>query len=84
MANHQSAIKRIRQDQKKRLRNRTYKSRLKSEIKKLGALKSKDEAQLQFRRVESLLDKLATKRIIHPNAAANRKAKLARTVANLS
>ncbi len=84
MANHKSAIKRIRQDAKKRLRNRSYKSRLKSEIKKLVATDSKQEAELQFRKVESLLDKLANKRIIHPNAAANRKSKLARSIANLS
>jgi small subunit ribosomal protein S20 len=84
MANHKSAIKRIRQDAKKRLRNRSYKSRLKSEVKKLVATDSKQEAELQFRKVESLLDKLANKRIIHPNAAANRKSKLARSIANLS
>jgi small subunit ribosomal protein S20 len=84
MANHKSAIKRIRQDAKKRLRNRSYKSRLKSEIKKLVATDSKQDAELQFRKVESLLDKLANKRIIHPNAAANRKSKLVRSIANLS
>jgi small subunit ribosomal protein S20 len=84
MANHKSAIKRIGQDAKKRLRNRSYKSRLKSEIKKLVATDSKQDAELQFRKVESLLDKLANKRIIHPNAAANRKSKLVRSIANLS
>lgn len=84
MAQHKSAVKRIRQDEKKRLRNKSYKSKLSTETKKLLEIESKEEAELQFRKVESLLDRLATKRIIHPNNAANQKAKLARSLASLS
>ena len=84
MAQHKSAIKRIRQDEKKRLRNKSYKSRLRSETKKLVELDSKELAEIQFRKVESLLDRLATKRIIHPKNAANQKSKLARSLAKLA
>lgn len=84
MAQHQSAKKRIRQNEKRRLRNRGYKSLLKTEIKKLTSIESKKEAEAQLRQVTSVLDKLVSKNILHKNTAANRKSQLARSVANLS
>lgn len=84
MAQHKSAIKRIRQDEKKRLRNKSYKSKLKTETKKFLALDSKEKAEPQLRVVESLLDRLATKRVIHPNNAANKKSHLAYSLAKLA
>ena len=83
MAHHKSAIKRIRQSERARLRNRSYKSRLKTEMKKLVSLADKDQAVAQYRVVTSLLDRMVGKGIIHRNYAANRKAKLARFVNQL-
>ena len=84
MAQHQSAIKRIRQSERARLRNRNYKSQLRTAIKKLRNLENKEEAETQYKNVTSLLDKLANKGVIHANNAANQKSKLAHFVARLS
>jgi small subunit ribosomal protein S20 len=84
MAHHKSALKRIRQNEKRRLYNRAYKSRMKTEIKKLLAASSKEEAELQFRRVTALLDQMVCKGIIHRNFAANRKSKLAKFVNSMA
>lgn len=84
MAQHKSALKRIRQSERARLRNRGYKSRLRTAIKKLRMLNNKEEAENEYRHVTSLLDKLVAKGIIHRNNAANKKAKLAHFVAQLS
>ena len=84
MAQHKSAIKRIRTSEKARLRNRDYKSQMRTAIKNLRALENKEEAEQQYKTVSSLLDRLACKGIIHPNNAANKKSKLAHHVASLS
>ncbi len=84
MAQHKSAVKRIRQDEKKRLRNKSKKSKLKTETKKFLALETKEKAEPQLRVVVSILDRLATKRIIHPNNAAHKKSQLARSLAKLA
>ncbi len=83
MAHHKSAIKRIRQNERARLRNRSYKSRLKTEMKKLLGLQDKEQAAQQYKLVTSLLDRMVGKGIIHRNYAANRKSKLARYVNQL-
>ena len=83
MANHKSALKRIRSNDKKRLRNRFQHKTARNAIRKLKSLTTKKEANKQFPEVVSLVDKLAKKNIIHANTAANIKAKLARFVASL-
>ncbi len=79
MANHPSALKRIRQNEKKRLRNMSYKSKVKTALKKyLKALDDKaPEASQLLRSAVSLLDKGVSKGIFHANTAS-------RTVARLS
>ncbi len=79
MANHPSALKRIRQNEKKRLRNMSYKSKVKTALKKyLKALEDKaPEASQLLRSAVSLLDKGVSKGIFHANTAS-------RTVARLS
>ncbi|MEX0968343.1 MAG: 30S ribosomal protein S20 [Bacteroidia bacterium] len=84
MAHHASAIKRIRQNAVKRLRNRYYKKTLRNAIKKLRNTHDKAEAQKQLVEVSSMLDKLAKKKMIHRNKAANNKSKLSRLVNSLS
>tara|TARA_B100000927_G_scaffold130789_1_gene105272 strand:+ start:243 stop:494 length:252 start_codon:yes stop_codon:yes gene_type:complete len=83
MANHKSALKRIRSNDKKRLRNRFQHKTARNAIRKLRSLTTKKEANKQFPEVVSLVDKLAKKNIIHANKAANIKSKLARFVASL-
>ena len=83
MANHKSALKRIRSNDKKRLRNRFHHKTARNAIRKLKSLTTKKEANKQFPEVVSLVDKLAKKNIIHANKAANIKSKLARFVASL-
>ncbi|MDA9596795.1 30S ribosomal protein S20 [Flavobacteriaceae bacterium] len=83
MANHKSALKRIRSNDKKRLRNRFQHKTTRNAIRKLKTVTTKKEANKQFPEVVSLVDKLAKKNIIHANKAANLKSKLAKFVASL-
>ncbi len=76
MANHQSAKKRIRQSEKRRLANRYYAVTTRNAIRNLRKLENKDEASEMLPKVTSMLDKLAKKNIIHKNKAANIKSKL--------
>lgn len=84
MATHKSAIKRIRISKKQNLRNRHYKSMMRTAIKKVLSLQSRDGAEEQLRQTVSLLDKLARKGIIHRNKAANLKGRLTRYVNKLT
>lgn len=77
MATHKSAIKRHRQSLKRRAMNRARKTELRTMIKKVRTAKDKENAREAFNKVVSLLDKLATKGIIHKNKASNQKSKLA-------
>ncbi len=83
MAHHKSAIKRIKVNERNRMRNQHYKSMMKSAISKVRSAENKEEAEKQFKQTTSVLDKLATKGIIHRNKAANQKAKLAKYVNKL-
>ena len=76
MANHKSAIKRIRQNNTKRLRNRYFAVSTRSAVRKLREITEKAEAEKMFPEVSSMLDKLAKRNIIHNNKAANLKSKL--------
>ncbi|MGB0789555.1 MAG: 30S ribosomal protein S20 [Marinirhabdus sp.] len=83
MANHKSALKRIRSNETKRLRNRYQHKTARNAMKKLKALTDKKEATELFPKVVSMIDKLAKKNIIHDNKAANLKSQLAKHVAAL-
>ncbi|MBB3123813.1 small subunit ribosomal protein S20 [Mesoflavibacter sabulilitoris] len=83
MANHKSALKRIRSNEAKRLRNRYQHKTTRNAVKKLRDLDNKKEAEELLPSVVSMLDKLAKKNIIHANKAANIKSKLAKHVAAL-
>ncbi|MBX2840320.1 MAG: 30S ribosomal protein S20 [Flammeovirgaceae bacterium] len=84
MANHKSAKKRIRANEAKRLRNRYQLKSTRSAVKKLRSTTDKGEADVLYKKVSSMLDKLAKKNIIHKNNAANKKSKLAKFVASLA
>ena len=78
MANTSSAEKRIRQERKRTIHNRAQRSRLKTAIKKVSSAENDKEAQAALTEVSGLLDRLATRRIIHRNKAARKKSQLAR------
>tara|TARA_B100000749_G_scaffold267717_1_gene244899 strand:+ start:1600 stop:1854 length:255 start_codon:yes stop_codon:yes gene_type:complete len=84
MANHKSAIKRIRQSEKRRLFNKYFHKTARNAVKKLRALTSKKEAAEFFPKVVAMLDKLAKRNIIHKNKASNLKSKLAKHLSTLS
>ncbi|WP_223033064.1 MULTISPECIES: 30S ribosomal protein S20 [Hanstruepera] len=83
MANHKSALKRIRSNEAKRLRNRYKHKTTRNAIKKLRDTTNKKEAEELLVSVSSMIDKLAKKNIIHNNKAANLKSGLAKHVAAL-
>ncbi|MEZ4936860.1 MAG: 30S ribosomal protein S20 [Crocinitomicaceae bacterium] len=77
MANHKSALKRVRSDKAKYLRNRYQHKTARNAVRKLRALTDKKEAEKLLPEVAAMLDKLAKNNIIHKNKAANLKSKLA-------
>ena len=83
MANHKSAIKRIRANAAKRLRNRYQAKTTRTAIKKLRATTTKSEATPLLSKVISMLDRLAKKNVIHKNKASNNKSKLTKFVNGL-
>ena len=83
MANHKSALKRIRSNDKKRLLNRLQHKTTRNSIKKLRDLTKKKDAEKLFPSIISLIDKLAKKNIIHPNKASNLKSKLTKHIESL-
>ena len=83
MANHKSALKRIRNSETKRLRNKYQHKTTRNAIKKLREVTDAKEAQAMFPAVVSMIDKLAKRNIIHDNKAANLKSKLTKHVAAL-
>ena len=84
MANHKSSLKRIRQEQKRRLHNRYYAKTMRNAVRKLRATTDKAAALEMYPNVQKILDKLAKVNIIHKNKASNLKSKLARYIAKLS
>ncbi len=86
MANIKSQIKRNKQNDKARLRNKAVKSSLKSSVRKFReAADAGDvtEASAAMRAACRSLDKAASKGVIHKNQAANRKSAIARRCAGL-
>lgn len=86
MANHKSALKRIRSSAKKYQRNRVVRSKARTEVKKArltiqnGDLETARQATLE---AICTLDKAASKGILHPNNAARRKSRLMKRLAEL-
>ncbi|MDC6404992.1 MULTISPECIES: 30S ribosomal protein S20 [Maribacter] len=83
MANHKSALKRIRRNEAVRLRNRYQHKTTRNAIKKLRTEGNKKDAEALLPSVVSMIDRLAKRNIIHSNKAANLKSKLAKHVAAL-
>lgn len=83
MANHKSALKRIRRNEAVRLRNRYQHKTVRNAIKKLRLEADKEAATEQLPKVISMIDKLTKSNIIHKNKAANLKSKLTLKVSAL-
>jgi small subunit ribosomal protein S20 len=83
MPRHQSAEKRMRQNEKRRKRNQSHKSRVRTKVKDLKSTDDKETARELLNDVKGELDRLAAKGIIHKNKAANRKSKLEKYVNGL-
>jgi small subunit ribosomal protein S20 len=83
MANHKSALKRIRSNETKRQRNRFQHKTTRNAIRDFKALEKKKDAEKKLPLVASMIDKLAKNNIIHANKAANLKSKLAKHTASL-
>lgn len=84
MANHKSALKRIRSNETRRLRNRYQHKTTRNAMKKLRDTTKKADAEKLFPEVVAMLDKLAKNNVIHANKAANLKSGLAKHIAKLS
>ncbi|MDR3047081.1 MAG: 30S ribosomal protein S20 [Bacteroidales bacterium] len=83
MANHKSALKRIRANNKRRLENRYYAKTMRNSLKDIRLISNKEEAASKLPSVTSLIDRLAKKGIIHKNKAANLKSGLMKKVNTL-
>ena len=84
MANHKSSIKRIRQTESRRLRNRYYAKTARNAVRNLRRITDKAEAQAKLVVVSAMLDRLASKKSISKNKVANLKSKLAHHIAKLA
>lgn len=79
MANHKSAWKRIRQNERRRAHNRTYRSRARTLIKQARATIEEGDVQAAIAATKAAvrdLDKAASRGVIHPRNAARRKSRL--------
>ena len=78
MANHKSSLKRIRQNESRREQNKYVAKTTRNAVKKFRETTDKKEVVAALPKVESMLDRLAKKNVIHKNKAANLKSKLAK------
>jgi small subunit ribosomal protein S20 len=77
MANHKSALKRIRQTEKRKLHNRYYAKTMRNAVRKLRSTTDKAKAISMLPKVTKIVDKVAKVHIIHKNKASNLKSKMA-------
>ncbi len=84
MANHKSALKRIRSSEVKRVRNKYHHKTTRNAIRDLRATTDKAAASAQLTTVVAMLDKLAKRNVIHKNKASNLKSGLTLHVNALS
>jgi small subunit ribosomal protein S20 len=84
LANHKSAVKRNLQNQKRRLRNRSVKTRIKGAVKQIDLLGKEGEATNtvadELNTAKSVIDKAAKKGVIHPRTAARKISRLSKKV----
>ena len=84
MPNHKSNFKRMRTNEKARLRNRTLRSRLRSTVKEVREEETPDAAAKKLLDAQQLLDKAASAGLIHKRNADRNKSRLAKAVKKLA
>ena len=84
MANHPSALKRIRQNETRRLHNRYFQKSMRNAVRKFRTLEDKKEANEQLPKLYAMIDKLSKRNMIHKNKAANLKSSITRFANSLS
>jgi small subunit ribosomal protein S20 len=83
MANHKSSLKRIRNSESKRVRNRYQAKTMRNAIRDFLEVTDKKAASTQLPKLASMLDRLAKKSVIHKNKASNLKSELASHINHL-
>ena len=78
MPRTKSAKKQMRQSRRRAAQNRTQRSQLRTALKKIRAAGTGAEAAKAYADATTLLDRAGRKRLIHPNAAARQKSRLAK------
>jgi small subunit ribosomal protein S20 len=73
----------MRQDRKRNVHNRTQRSKLRTAIKKVTGETDQQKAETEMKQTAAMLDRLASRRLIHPNKAARKKSQLAKAVKNM-
>lgn len=84
MPNVKSAEKRMRTNEIRAARNRAFRSKLRTALKRVRGAGSQGDANAALRDATSLLDRAAQKRIIHPNKAARAKSRLVAFIGRLA
>ncbi len=82
MANIKSAIKRNRQNEKRRIANQDVRSRMRTEVKNALAAAGTDTSDETLRRAIKQIDKAANKGVLHKNTAARKKSRLVKQIRN--
>ena len=83
MPQHKSAIKRARQSESRRARNRVHRSKMRTMIKNLRLTEDQAQAREKLNEVKAYVDRMSAKGIIHKNKAAHTKSQLERFVNSL-
>jgi small subunit ribosomal protein S20 len=73
----------MRQDRKRNLHNRTQRSKIRTAVKKVTSETDPQKAETELRETAAMLDRMASRRLIHPNKAARKKSQLAKAVKKL-
>ncbi len=87
MANHKSALKRARQNEIRRLRNKSVKTKVKNivkDVRRSASESSKEEALKKLNIAKSDIDRAAQKGVIHKRAASRKISRLSKLVNNVS
>lgn len=73
----------MRQDRKRNAHNRTQRSKVRTAIKKVTGETDPQKAEVELKETAAMLDRMASRRLIHPNKAARKKSQLAKAVKKL-
>lgn len=84
MANHPSALKRIRQSEVRKIHNRYFQKSMRNAVRQFRTLENKKEATEQLPKLYAMIDKLAKRNMIHKNKAANIKSGITKFANSLS